>query len=91
MAILSKSTALKVATTTPVVLKNKDERFSVEELSASAVNSGALEENKKSSYPSSIIPITSIIFIGAGAGAVYFIRRKKVISKTGSDFEILDE
>lgn len=40
---------------------------------------------------SPIIPLASLVFIGAGAGSVYFIRRKKVIPQAGNDFEILDE
>ncbi len=38
-----------------------------------------------------IVPIISLVFIGACAYAVYFIRQKKIIPQAGSDFEILDE
>jgi hypothetical protein len=60
----------------------------VEDLTASALQSNPSENNSNNSY----LPIiTSVIFIGASAGAVYFIRRKKVIPQEGDDFEILDE
>jgi len=35
--------------------------------------------------------IILIILIGFGVGAVYLIRRKKISSEAGNDFEILDE
>jgi len=35
--------------------------------------------------------LASVVFVGAGAGAAYFIRRKKIISHEGDDFKILDE
>lgn len=35
--------------------------------------------------------IILIPFLGVTAGAVYFIRRKKVLPESGNDFEILDE
>jgi hypothetical protein len=54
---------------------------------ASAVSSDIVPE--KSSSP--IIPIFSVIFIGASASGVYFIRRKKIVPVEGNDFEILDE
>ncbi|MFA6300756.1 MAG: lamin tail domain-containing protein [Candidatus Paceibacterota bacterium] len=59
------------------------------DLSASAINSDAWRGEGKTF--SSIIPITSFVFIGLSAGAVYYIRRKKVIPEAGNDFEILDE
>ncbi len=62
----------------------------VENLQASVTESGTEEKNfSNSSFP--IIPLASFIFIGASAGAVYFIRRNKVISEKAEDFEILDE
>lgn len=63
----------------------------VENLSALALSGESAEQNEKNPYSFPIIPLASFIFIGASAGAVYFIRRKKVIAKTGDDFEILDE
>jgi len=55
---------------------------------ASVISSGAVENNPNNSS----LPIFgSIIFIGASASAVYFIRRKKVTGKESDDFEILDE
>lgn len=91
VAVSPKNAALKVAVTTPTVLINKDEQISTEDLQASVLNSNTLGQEKNSPYSSSIIPIASIVFIGTGAGAAYFIRRKKIVSKTGDDFEILDE
>jgi len=64
---------------------------SVTPISASALDFQVPEQNTDSPSSSPIIPIASFIFIGASAGAVYFIRRKKVVSKDGDDFEILDE
>lgn len=61
------------------------------DLSASASDSSVFEQNEKSSYSSVIIPIASLAFIGASAGTVYFIRRKKIIPKAGEDFKILDK
>ena len=55
---------------------------------ATALESDAVKNNFNNSY----LPIFgSIVFIGASAGAVYFIRRKKVTGEEANDFEILDE
>lgn len=55
---------------------------------ATVLQSNISENNSDNSY----LPILgSIIFIGASASAVYFIRRKKIIPQVGNDFEILDE
>ena len=62
-----------------------------DDLSASALSSDVLREENESPYSLPIIPIVSFVFIGASAGVVYFIRRKKIVPKTGEDFEILDE
>jgi len=43
---------------------------------------------ESASFPFPIIIL--ILLLGAGGGAVYFIRRKKIIPQTGDDFEILD-
>ncbi|MDO8659189.1 MAG: lamin tail domain-containing protein [Candidatus Parcubacteria bacterium] len=53
---------------------------------ASVINSDIPKNNY--SYLSTLV---SLIFIGSSAGVVYFIRQKKVIAKTGDDFEILDD
>ncbi|MEX2029007.1 MAG: lamin tail domain-containing protein [Candidatus Paceibacterota bacterium] len=59
-----------------------------ENLSASASLSDVVQENADNSY----IPIVaSFIFIGASAGAVYFIRQRRSPVKVGDDFELLDE
>ncbi len=47
------------------------------------------ETNTSNSSP--IFLIVFLFFIGASASAVYFIRRKRIIPKIESDFEILDE
>lgn len=60
-----------------------------ENLSALALNSGVFKE--KGSNSPLIMYILFILFIGFSAFLVYFIRRKKVITETGDDFEILDE
>ena len=57
-------------------------------------NLNALAINTDNTVPknNSYLPmLASIIFIGISAGAVYFIRQRKVIAKTGDDFEILDD
>jgi hypothetical protein len=56
-------------------------------LTASAVSSDIVPE--ESSFP--IIPIFSVIFIGAGAYGVYFVRQKRIVPQVGDDFKILDE
>ena len=55
---------------------------------ATALQGNVSENNSDNSY----LPILgSIIFIGASASAVYFIRQKKVIPQAVNDFVILDE
>lgn len=61
------------------------------DLTASAINSDASDQDSSSSYKFPFIPIISTVFIGTCACAVYFIRRKKTTGEYGSDFEILDE
>jgi hypothetical protein len=61
------------------------EQISAEDLLATPADA------QVSVLPPLIIPLASLVFIGTSAGAVYFIRRKKVIPQTGNDFEILDE
>lgn len=57
---------------------------------ASVIQSDISEDSSANPY-TMVIPLASIIFIGASAGAVYFIRQKRVIPGVGNDFEILDE
>lgn len=57
-----------------------------EELGALVSSSDVI---KKSTIP--YVPALAFIFIGVSAGAVYFVRRRGVISKIGDDFKILDE
>ncbi|MFA5778230.1 MAG: lamin tail domain-containing protein [Candidatus Paceibacterota bacterium] len=80
-----------INTSDSVALINKDKQIPVKDLQASVLSSGILEQEEKSSYSSSVIPIASIVLIGTSAGAVYFIRRRKTVLKAGDDFEILDE
>jgi hypothetical protein len=47
--------------------------------------------SERGSFSFLITFIISIIFIGASACAVYFIRRKKIVPQEGDDFKILDE
>ena len=63
----------------------------VQPLGNTVLQSNAINTESPNGSVVSIIPIASFIFIGASAGTVYFIRRKKVIPKDGDDFEILDE
>ncbi|MFA6353455.1 MAG: lamin tail domain-containing protein [Candidatus Paceibacterota bacterium] len=66
----------------------KVERLFSDVTQASAISSGVMDSNINNSY----LPILgSIIFIGASASAVYFIRRKKISREEANDFEILDE
>ncbi|OGI66781.1 hypothetical protein A2642_04320 [Candidatus Nomurabacteria bacterium RIFCSPHIGHO2_01_FULL_39_10] len=63
-----------------------DTQIPVENLGASIVSSGIVKDSLIS-FPS----IIALIFIGASGGAVYFLRKKKIISSAGDDFKILDE
>jgi hypothetical protein len=69
-------------------------KIPIENLPALALQNNTEDLNSSQAIPVArmgiIIPV-SILFVGAGAGGVYFIRRKKVIPQLGSDFEILDE
>ncbi|MEK7219292.1 MAG: lamin tail domain-containing protein [Patescibacteria group bacterium] len=58
----------------------------VTNLEASVIESNVIKNNY--SYLPTLI---SLIFIGTSAGAVYFIRQRRIIPKTGDDFEILDD
>jgi hypothetical protein len=63
------------------------------EIPATNLEASVVQSDTAGTTPhSSFMPmIVSFLFIGASAGAVYFIRTKKVISKAGDDFKILDE
>ena len=68
--------------------------FPTDNLTALVASSDVSTNNGQDNSPSinsMTIYIISFIFIGASAYAVYFIRRKKVVSQNGNDFEILDE
>ena len=70
---------------------NSTNQIPLVNLSSAVVSSGILQNNGANNSQTTIIFLISIIFIGAGAGAVYFVRQKKVIPEAGNDFEILDE
>ncbi|MDD5721251.1 MAG: hypothetical protein PHT16_02270 [Candidatus Pacebacteria bacterium] len=55
------------------------------------LQSNVMNSSSEDNYSVPIIPIASFVFIGASAGAVYFIRRKKAVVQEGDDFDILDE
>ena len=57
---------------------------------ATAIESDILDENS-SNLRTILVSFFSTIFIGAGAGGVYFIRRRNTASTPGSDFKLLDE
>ena len=60
----------------------------VENLAASTLSSESIQSDSFRTY---ILATLLTVLIGASAGAVYFIRQKKVVSKAGADFKILDE
>ncbi len=64
-----------------------------EALSATASKSDTRAQNTQNTQSSGspLVPVLSILFIGGSAGAVYFIRQKRVVPSLGNDFEILDE
>ena len=55
---------------------------------ASIISNDAIPKSSSNSFIPAII---SFVFIGVSAGAVYFIRQKKIISNPGDDFAILDK
>jgi hypothetical protein len=65
-----------------------DLQIPVENLPALVAASDVLKDNPIRAY---ILAFIFTIFIGASAGAVYFIRQKKTVSQAGDDFKILDE
>ena len=65
-----------------------DEQIPAPNLEASARESDFIKNSSNNSYLPAFI---SIVFVGASASAVYFIRQRKIIPKTGDDFEILNE
>jgi len=78
------STAIQPLLVIPIL----DKQIPIENLGATAIQSDVVKNNSNNSY----LPILgSIIFIGASASVVYFIRQKKVILGEANDFEILDE
>ena len=63
----------------------------LENLPALALGNNISKQEMGDSKSSLITPLISFVFIGASAYAVYFIRRKKIVTEKGEDFEILDE
>ena len=91
-SLKSKETVLTQSTPEEINTENIEEINPLENLSASPSLSDVVQEGADNSY----IPI--IIFfalLATSAGAVYFLRQKKIkkniMSSVGSDFEILDE
>ncbi|MES3031814.1 MAG: lamin tail domain-containing protein [Patescibacteria group bacterium] len=72
-------------TQTPAV-PSLSEQVSVSDLGASV----ALSDDAGESYFSYPM-LTAFLFVGGSAGAVYFIRKRKIVSNAGDDFKILDE
>lgn len=66
----------------------QEEEMSDEDLLASVVNSETEEDNTMRTY---FLTTIMTVFLGGSAGAVYFIRKKKIIPVAGDDFKILDE
>lgn len=60
-------------------------------MEATAINSGTIETETKNSSSSMLFVGIFLLFVGASAGGVYFIRQKKFVPQIGNDFEILDE
>jgi hypothetical protein len=93
------SLASKVATSNPnvsaregtTILVNTENKNSALNLEAVALESDVLNQEMDGVSSSPFIPIVSAIFVGAGASAVYFVRKKSRIRGAGNDFEILDE
>jgi hypothetical protein len=65
--------------------------ISADNLLASAISGDNVNKESGGSSSLPIIPLASFVFIGASAGAVYFIRQNKAISGKADDFQILDE
>ena len=67
-------------------------KLSANDLTAS-VSDGVVSntQNKGNTESLPLVPIFSIVFVGASAYTAYFIRQKKNVSHIGGDFEILDE
>jgi hypothetical protein len=58
---------------------------------ASVGSIGVLGQSADNAQSSPFIPIVSVVFIGASAYGVYFIRQKRIVPQNGNDFEVLDE
>ncbi len=58
------------------------------DLTSAAIQSGSEKNNSSNFY---LPALASIIFIGGSAGAAYFIRRRRIPTEAGNNFEILDE
>lgn len=74
-----RSVKVKVAKLSPVPFSN---------LTASVVSSDTV---KNTSFRAYLLTTILTILIGVATGAVYFIRQKRIVAKTGDDFKILDE
>lgn len=54
---------------------------------ASVASSDVIKDNPIRTY---ILTTILTVFLGISAGAVYFVRRRKIVSNVGDDFKILD-
>jgi len=66
----------------------QDEIIPTPNLPASVISSDAVKESSGNPY---VWPMIGTIFVGASAGAVYFVRKKKIVPGAGDNFKILDE
>jgi hypothetical protein len=88
----SKTNNLKVSSATTENENNLEEDLSEVGLGALALDSGAFKEKEAGDLFSSwVVFPTGIIFVGGAAFAVHYIRKKRLVLESGSDFELLDE
>ncbi|OGI95712.1 hypothetical protein A2917_00100 [Candidatus Nomurabacteria bacterium RIFCSPLOWO2_01_FULL_42_17] len=88
IARVSTGASSRAVASPEISLPMSEEGISASDLEVLVVESGATKDNSGGSY---LPMISSLIFIGASASAVYFLRQKRTLSKPGDDFKILDE
>ncbi len=76
---ISKKDSIKVAELPEVLLGN---------LAAAPISAPLKQESSENSL---FMIISALVLIGGSAGAVYFIRQRRIIAPVGSDFNIIDE
>ena len=78
----------KISGSSPGVNENgKNKTVETTNLPSEVLPDNTTEENSGNSY---LFVTIFVVFVGLSAGAVYFIRRKKNVSKPGEDFELLN-